>query len=38
MIRYGIPEYRLPKKILDWEIEGILNLGIETHTRVKFGR
>ena len=27
MIRYGIPEYRLPKKILDWEIEGILNLG-----------
>lgn len=37
MIRYGIPEYRLPKKILDWEIEGILNLGIECHTRVKFG-
>ena len=37
MIRYGIPEYRLPKKIVDWEIEGILNLGIECHTRVKFG-
>jgi len=37
MIRYGIPEYRLPKKTLDWEIEGILNLGIESHTRVKFG-
>jgi len=27
MLRYGIPEYRLPKKILDWEIEGILELG-----------
>ncbi len=37
MIRYGIPEYRLPKKTLDWEIEGILNLGVESHTRVKFG-
>jgi formate dehydrogenase beta subunit len=38
MLRYGIPEYRLPKKVLDWEIEGILNLGIETHTNMKFGR
>lgn len=37
MLRYGIPEYRLPKKVLDWEIEGILNLGIESHTNVKFG-
>ena len=37
MIRYGIPEYRLPKKTLDWEIEGILNLGIEVHTNVRFG-
>jgi formate dehydrogenase beta subunit len=38
MLRYGIPEYRLPKKVLDWEIEGILNLGIEVHTNMKFGR
>ena len=38
MLRYGIPEYRLPKKVLDWEIEGILNLGIEVHTNLKFGR
>ncbi|MBF0229299.1 MAG: FAD-dependent oxidoreductase [Desulfamplus sp.] len=37
MLRYGIPEYRLPKKVLDWEIEGITKLGIETHTNVKFG-
>ncbi len=38
MIRYGIPEYRLPKKVLEWEIEGILNLGIESRTSVRFGR
>jgi len=38
MLRYGIPEYRLPKKVLDWEIEGILNLGVEAKTNVKFGR
>lgn len=37
MLRYGIPEYRLPKKVLDWEISGILNLGIESHTNVRFG-
>lgn len=37
MIRYGIPEYRLPKKVLDWEIEGILNLGIKCLTNVRFG-
>ena len=38
IIRYGIPEYRLPKKVLDWEIEGILNLGIKSHLGVRFGR
>jgi len=27
MLRYGIPEYRLPKKVLDWEIEQIQSLG-----------
>ncbi len=37
MIRYGIPEYRLPKKVLDWEIEGILNLGIEARTNARLG-
>ncbi len=37
MIRYGIPEYRLPKEVLEWEIEGILNLGIEHHANVKLG-
>lgn len=38
MIRYGIPEYRLPKEILDWEIQGILDLGIEARCNAKFGR
>jgi RnfABCDGE-type electron transport complex B subunit len=38
MIRYGIPEYRLPKEVLKWETDGILNLGIEARTRVKLGR
>jgi NADPH-dependent glutamate synthase beta subunit-like oxidoreductase len=37
MIRYGIPEYRLPKKVLDWEIQGILDLGIEARAGVRFG-
>jgi NADPH-dependent glutamate synthase beta subunit-like oxidoreductase/NAD-dependent dihydropyrimidine dehydrogenase PreA subunit len=37
MLRYGIPEYRLPKKVLDWEIAGIVDLGIEVHTNVKLG-
>ena len=38
MLRYGIPEYRLPKKILDWEIQGILDLGITARTNVTFGK
>ncbi len=37
MLRYGIPEYRLPKRILDWEIEGILALGIAARTGVALG-
>ncbi|MCF6246816.1 MAG: RnfABCDGE type electron transport complex subunit B [Desulfobacula sp.] len=37
MLRYGIPEYRLPKKVLDWEIQGILDLGIKSYSHVRFG-
>ncbi len=37
MLRYGIPEYRLPKKVLEWEIQGILNLGIDVFNNVRFG-
>jgi formate dehydrogenase (NADP+) beta subunit len=36
--RYGIPEYRLPDKVLDWEIEGILNLGIDVHYNTRLGK
>ena len=35
--RYGIPEYRLPKADLDWEIQGILDLGISVKVNTKFG-
>jgi len=38
MLRYGIPEYRLPKKTLDWEIQGILDLGIEATCNVALGK
>ena len=38
MLRYGIPEYRLPKKVVDWDIEGILELGVEARMPVNFGR
>ena len=38
MLRYGIPEYRLPKKILDWEIEGITNLGVDVHLEKRLGK
>jgi NADPH-dependent glutamate synthase beta subunit-like oxidoreductase len=38
MLRYGIPQYRLPKEVLDWEIDGILDLGIDFHTNVRFGQ
>jgi formate dehydrogenase major subunit len=38
MLRYGIPEYRLPKKILDAEIQFILDLGVEARCGQKWGR
>ncbi|MDY6971158.1 MAG: FAD-dependent oxidoreductase [Thermodesulfobacteriota bacterium] len=38
MLRYGIPEYRLPKKTLDWEIEGITGLGVEIRLNQSFGK
>lgn len=38
MLRYGIPQYRLPDEILDKEIEGITGLGVAVHTGKKLGR
>ncbi|NLC11876.1 MAG: FAD-dependent oxidoreductase, partial [Firmicutes bacterium] len=37
MLRYGIPEYRLPKRILDDEIKQVEKLGVEIKTNVQFG-
>ena len=36
-LRYGIPEYRLPKKDLAWEIQGILDLGIDIRLEQRLG-
>ena len=38
MLRYGIPAYRLPRHMLDAEIESILSTGIEAHTGITVGR
>ena len=37
MMRYGIPEYRLPQKVLDKEIETLIQLGvnIQTESRIE---
>jgi len=37
MLRYGIPEYRLPKKVLDWEIQGLTELGINVRPGTMIG-
>ncbi len=37
MLRYGIPEYRLPKKILDKEIADIESLGVEIRMDSRIG-
>lgn len=39
MLRYGIPEYRLPKSRLDEDIRAVLNSGdIKVHYKTKIGR
>ena len=38
MMRYGIPEYRLPKRILDKEIELIEKLGVDIKNNERLGR
>lgn len=37
MLRYGIPEYRLPKSLLDKEIKQIADLGVTMRNNVKIG-
>ena len=38
MLRYGIPQYRLPKEVLDAEIAIIAESGVEMKNGVKLGR
>ena len=37
MLRYGIPQYRLPRGILNQEIDRIQSLGVEIQTGKRFG-
>ncbi len=38
MLRQGIPEFRLPKEVVDTEIDHMRNMGIEIKTNVKVGK
>lgn len=38
MLRYGIPEYRLPKSVLDEEVYNIQDMGVELINNVRVGR
>lgn len=38
MLRYGIPKYRLPRRVLDAEIQKILDLGVELRTNFTIGK
>lgn len=38
MLRYGIPQYRLPKDMLDEEINLILKMGVEIKYNTKIGK
>ena len=38
MLRYGIPEYRLPKNVLDGEIDLLFKLGVKILYETEFGK
>ncbi|MFN8176778.1 MAG: NADPH-dependent glutamate synthase [bacterium] len=38
VLRYGIPEFRLPKEILDWEIGILKQMGVEIVCNVVIGK
>lgn len=38
MLRYGIPEYRLPKEVVDKEVEIIQNMGVKINYSMKLGQ
>jgi len=37
MLRYGIPGYRVPREVLDGEIQRVLDLGVEVRRNTKIG-
>jgi len=37
MLRYGIPEYRLPKDLMDRELQHVWDLGVDLQLNVKMG-
>jgi len=38
ILHLGLPESRLPRNVLDWEVEGILEVGVEAKTGEKLGK
>jgi len=38
MMRYGIPEHRLPRSVIDREVENLKRYGIEIHTNTAVGK
>lgn len=38
MLRYGVPDYRLPQNVLDAEIARIIDLGVKLNLNVSIGR
>ncbi len=38
VLRFGVPEYRLPKSILEKEFEGLKNMGIEIKCNTRIGK
>jgi formate dehydrogenase major subunit len=37
MLRYGFPEFKIPKKVLDYEINTLLQMGITVKAEQKWG-
>lgn len=38
LLRYAVPEFKIPKKVLDYEIDTILKLGIEVKCEQRLGQ
>ncbi|WAM35016.1 NADPH-dependent glutamate synthase [Caldicellulosiruptor morganii] len=38
VLYYGIPEFRLPKEVVEWEIENLKKMGVEFRINMVFGK